>query len=166
MPHKKMSNQARQAKKLIAMIYDAVNQLEKLFPGRRFTPDGIMVGSLGEVLAEIRYNIRLLPPNTPKHDAQELTSGRLIQIRTNQSDATYLCEKPDHLIALKLHRDGTISEIYNGSGSEAWELALEVQPDPNGYRAIRHSKLIKAMKHPGVRIGSRQSISDPQLPGV
>ena len=56
MPHKKSLNQVCQAKKLVASIYDAVNQLGKLFPGRHFTPDGIMVGSLGEVLAEIEYN--------------------------------------------------------------------------------------------------------------
>jgi hypothetical protein len=155
MHRKKMSNRERQAKKLIATIYDAVNRLGKLFPGRHFTPDGIMVGSLGEVLAEIKYNIRLLPPNTPKHDAQELATDRFVQIRTNQGDTAPLREKPDHFLALKLLRDGTIKEIYNGSGSQAWKIALEVKPDPNGFHHIRHNKLIKAMQKPGIRITER-----------
>ena len=34
----------------IADIYRAVAALEQLYPGRKFTPDGHLVGSIGEVI--------------------------------------------------------------------------------------------------------------------
>jgi hypothetical protein len=37
---------------LISQLYELVDQLELMFPGRLFTPDGHMVGSLGEALAD------------------------------------------------------------------------------------------------------------------
>lgn len=134
------------AQKLVASIYRAVGELEELFDGRHFTPDGILVGSLGEVMAEIEYRIKLLPPNTPRHDAIELDTNRFVQIKTNQGKSAYLREEPDFFIALKLLPSGEIEEIYNGPGSPAWELALQVQPDRNGYHAIRHTYLRKKMK--------------------
>jgi len=33
---------------LIRQIYAIVDELERLYPGRRFTPDGHLVGSIGE----------------------------------------------------------------------------------------------------------------------
>ena len=36
---------------IVATIYELVDELERMFPGRYFTPDGHMVGSLGEALA-------------------------------------------------------------------------------------------------------------------
>ena len=35
----------------VANIYRAVRTLEKLYPERKFTPDGHLVGSIGEVIA-------------------------------------------------------------------------------------------------------------------
>lgn len=35
----------------VAAIYLAVAELEGLYPGRKFTPDGHLVGSIGEVVA-------------------------------------------------------------------------------------------------------------------
>lgn len=43
-------------------IYKAVSELEAMFPGRSFTPDGHMVGSLGECLVADAYNLKLMPP--------------------------------------------------------------------------------------------------------
>jgi uncharacterized protein DUF6998 len=130
----------------VASIYGVVDELEELFNGRHFTPDGILVGSLGEVLAEIKYKIELLPPNTPRHDAFEIDTKKFIQIKTNQGDAAYLREEPEYFIALKLLPSGEVEEVYNGPGGPAWELALQVQSDRNGYHAIRHNKLRKRMK--------------------
>lgn len=128
----------------IERIFDAVAELERTYPGRLFTPDGILVGSLGEVRAAEAYKITLLPPNTPDHDAEDETN-RMIQIRTNQGDAAYLKKEPEYLLALKLLKNGDIEEIYNGPGAAAWKLALQVKADPNGYHTIRHSKLRKLM---------------------
>jgi hypothetical protein len=36
---------------LVSRLYEIVDELEEIFPGRHFTPDGHLVGSLGESLA-------------------------------------------------------------------------------------------------------------------
>jgi hypothetical protein len=35
----------------VAAIYKAVEELEAAYPSRKFTPDGHLVGSIGEVIA-------------------------------------------------------------------------------------------------------------------
>ncbi len=57
--------------RLIGRLYDIVDRLEELFPGRKFTPDGHLIGSIGEVIAANLYGLELLPPRA------EASSGRL-----------------------------------------------------------------------------------------
>ena len=47
---------------LIKQLFMLTNELGLLFPGRPFTPDGHLVGSIGEVLASHHYDLHLLPP--------------------------------------------------------------------------------------------------------
>jgi len=49
----------------VADIYWAVVRLEVLYPGRKFTPDGHLVGSIGEVIAAeslAYFHLHNLPP--------------------------------------------------------------------------------------------------------
>jgi hypothetical protein len=55
---------------IVGRLYELVAELERHFPGRKFTPDGHLVGSLGEVLAAYYYELDLLEASTPKHDAR------------------------------------------------------------------------------------------------
>jgi len=41
--------------RLVGRLYEIVSELEELFPGRHFTLDGHIVGSLGDLLAQYRY---------------------------------------------------------------------------------------------------------------
>ena len=43
----------------IKALYDISHDLEELFPGRHYTPDGHMIGSIGEALAASYYNLEL-----------------------------------------------------------------------------------------------------------
>ena len=43
----------------VRTLLDQVNALEALFPGRHFTLDGHLVGSLGEIAAAYHYGIEL-----------------------------------------------------------------------------------------------------------
>lgn len=45
---------------LAKALYAPVGALEVMFPGRHFTPDGHMVGSLGECLVADAYGLKLL----------------------------------------------------------------------------------------------------------
>lgn len=42
---------------LVGQLYELVAHLEGLFMGRRFTPDGHLVGNSGEVIAAYRYGL-------------------------------------------------------------------------------------------------------------
>jgi len=127
---------------VVKRLYDLVNELEVAFPGRPFTPDGHLVGSLGEVLASHYYDLELLPCSTICHDA-ETRDGRLVQIKATQGTGVALRAQPDHLVVILLKRDGTIEEIYNGPGALAWANCGKLQK--NGQSPIRVSKLQQLM---------------------
>jgi len=127
---------------LVAQLYTIVRRLEKLFPGRPFTVDGHLLGSIGEVLAAHRYGLKLRPPSTPGCDADTATNGR-VEVKTTQGESVgFRCEPPA-LIVLKLAPDGSAAEIYNGPGSLVWQHAGK--PGKNGQRTISLTKLRKLM---------------------
>lgn len=125
---------------IVRSVYRAVAELEDLYPGRRFTPDGHMVGSLGEVVAAERYCLNLFEPSHPVHDAFD-QRARLVQIKTTQGTKVGISEKPDYLIVLHMSRTGEFEEVYNGPGAPMWEAAGK--PMKNGQRQISLSKLRK-----------------------
>ena len=127
---------------LIGRLYDIVDELERLFPGRKFTPDGHLVGSIGEVIAAYRYDLELLPGVAETHDAKA-TDGSLVQIKATQVSRIGISSEPEHLLVLKLGRDGSATEVYNGPGSIAWKAAGKMQK--TGQRPLSLSKLRKLM---------------------
>ena len=44
-----MRRRRRRLPQIVREIYELVRELETMAPGRKFTPDGHMVGSLGEL---------------------------------------------------------------------------------------------------------------------
>ena len=127
---------------IITELYSLVSRLEKLFPDRRFTPDGHLVGSIGEVLATHRYSLKLFPSSYQDHDAKT-EDGRLVQIKATQVKSIGLYSRPDNLLVIKIQPDGSYQEIFNGPGNIAWEAAGKMQK--NGQRSISLSKLLKLM---------------------
>ncbi len=127
---------------LVERLYAIVDELETLFPGRHFTPDGHMVGSLGEVLAARRYGLELLPASAERHDAKS-QDGKFNQIKATQGSRVALSSNPDHLIVLRILMDGSIDPIFNGPGSVAWSNAGSM--GKNGQRPISLSKLRSLM---------------------
>lgn len=123
---------------LVAQIYEVVRELEELFPGRRFTPDGHLVGSIGEVLAEHHYGLELCSPSFPGHDGRT-ADGKLVQVKATQRGRIGLRSEPEMLLVLHLSPDGTVHQVFNGPGSIAWEAAGPLQK--NGQRAISVAKL-------------------------
>ena len=107
---------------IIRQLYGLTGRLEELYPGRHFTPDGHMVGSLGEAVASEWYDIELYEASHPVHDAFT-PDGKQVQIKATQSDKIGIGDEPQCLIVLKLGRDGEFTEIYNGPGKDAWEAA-------------------------------------------
>jgi len=129
--------------RLIAGLYEIVSELEAIFPKRHFTPDGHLVGSLGEVLAAYRYGLRLLPASSPQHDA-ETRDGKLVQIKATQGKRVALRSEPDHLLVLKISEDGSFDEVFNGPGPLAWKHVGIRQS--NGQSSVSLTKLRNLME--------------------
>lgn len=123
---------------IIRNIFALVAELEAIYPGRKFTPDGHLVGSIGEAYAAEKYGLTLLPASTERHDAVD-SQGRLYQVKATGGNSIGIRSEPDYLLVLKLNRDGTLVEIYNGAGRPVWEGAGAMQK--NGQRAISVAKL-------------------------
>jgi hypothetical protein len=115
-------------------------ELERAFPGRKFTLDGHLVGSIGEVLAAYSYGLELLPSSSERHDAVA-PDGRMVQIKATQGTGHIaLRSEPEHLIVLLLHSDsGEAREIYNGPGAPVWAVCGKWAS--NGTRSISLAKL-------------------------
>ena len=123
---------------LIQELYSIVERLEGHFPGRRFTPDGHLVGSIGEVLASYHYGLELLPASAETHDAKA-PNGTLVQVKATQGRSVGIRSEPQHLIVIRILPDGRAEEAYNGPGKLVWDNAGRMQK--NGQRPISLSKL-------------------------
>lgn len=122
----------------IQKLYRISHELEEMFPGRHYTPDGHMIGSIGEALAASCYGLTLFEASAQTHDAQA-PDGRLLQIKATQIDRISISSEPEWLIVLEIHKDGTFSEVYNGPGKLAWEHCGKMQK--NGQRPISLARL-------------------------
>ena len=128
---------------LVQQLYAVVGELEDHFPGRKFTPDRHLVGSIGEVLAAYHYGLDLYTASAPAHDAC-CPEGREVQVKATQGRSVGLRCEPEHLLVLKLDQSGGFDEVYNGPGSLAWAAAGKMQK--NGQRSVSTSKLAALMK--------------------
>ena len=126
---------------LVAKLWDIVRELEKIFPGLHFTPDGHLVGSLGEALASHYYGITLYPASHKKHDGQK--EGIQVQVKATQGNRVAIRSEPEHLLILKLHKDGTFDEVYNGPGKPVWAQVVHKPRPSNGQYQIGLAKLLK-----------------------
>ena len=125
---------------LVTQLYTTVNELEAMFPGRYFTPDGHMVGSLGECLVADAYNLELKTASNKGYDAVTET-GLEVEIKATQSKSVAFRSQPQHTIIIKILRDGTFEEIYNGPGALVWDQFTGKRLPSNGQFQISLNKL-------------------------
>lgn len=128
---------------LIASIYETVQELEEMFKGRRFTPDGHMVGSLGEALASHYYGVVLSPASAKCHDGT--CAGKSVQVKATQRDSVALSSCPNHLLVLKIDKRGSFDEIYNGPGDIVWATVAGKPLPKNGQHQVRLTRLRRLM---------------------
>lgn len=129
---------------MLRRIYDAIDELERMFPGRHFTPDGHLVGSRGEALASFHYGIELDQASAECHDGT--CGNRRVQVMATQGDRLALSSEPEHLLVLRLMRDGTFSEEYNGPGNLAWSLVSHKPRPKNGQYQVSLVALRRLME--------------------
>ena len=129
-----------QVANLLDDLYSASDGLEKIFPGRKFTLDGHLVGSIGEVVAAYIFDLDLNPASTLGHDATT-RDGRNVEIKLTQGRSVAIRHEPEHLIVMHRPKGGPIKIIYNGPGSLAWTAAGKMQK--NGQRPISLTRLAR-----------------------
>jgi hypothetical protein len=121
----------------VAAIYKAVEQLETAYPGRKFTPDGHLVGSIGEVVAAEALGLTLYPGSHPGHDAYDANGDVQIKMTRGQSVSLYAtCVR---LVVLKVTSPEQAEIVYDGPGEPAWTAAGKMQK--NGQCAVSLAKL-------------------------
>lgn len=125
---------------LLKQLYATVSEMETMFPGRHFTPDGHMVGSLGECLVADAYNLELKTASNKGYDAIT-ESGVEVEIKATQSSSVAFRSQPQHAIVIKILRDGTFEEIYNGPGALVWEQFNGKRLPSNGQFQVSLNKL-------------------------
>lgn len=97
-------------------IFRGINDLRNAFDNRRqFTIDGRLVGDIGEVIAELEYDLIIDDVSQPGHDATT-PNQRRVQIKATFKDSLTLSTVPDLYLGLKIFEDGSFEEIYNGPG--------------------------------------------------
>ncbi len=129
---------------IIREIYKCVAELEAMFPGRHFTPDGHMVGSIGEAIAAHYYGFdELFVASKLSHDGR--VGDRLVQVKATQKKGIAISSEPQHLLVFKLHKEGSFDEIYNGPGDRVWALVSGKQIPKNGQYQVSVAKLMRLM---------------------
>ena len=127
-------------RKLIKDLYATVRELELMFPGRHFTPDGHMVGSIGECLVADAYGLKLMTASNKGYDAVS-DSGLKIEIKATQSSSAAFRSEPEHTIVIQILPDGNFDEIYNGPGKLVWDQFRDKELPTNGQFQISLNKL-------------------------
>lgn len=128
--------------RVLDALYRATDRLEQLFPGRKFTPDGHLVGSIGEVVAAYMFDLDLRRGSNKGHDA--VTRGnngavRQVEVKLTQGTSVAVRHEPAHLIVLQRKKGHRVEVVFNGPGQEAWAGARNF--GSNGQRPISVSKL-------------------------
>lgn len=123
----------------VQKLIEIVAKLEAEFPGRHFTLDGHLIGSIGEVMAAYYYGVELYKASTEKHDG--VVNEREVQVKITQQDDVIISTEPDYLIVMYLTRKGEVYEVYNGTGKQAWETASK--RDSHNNRHMRLNKLLE-----------------------
>jgi len=113
-----------------------------MFPRRHFTPDGHMVGSIGECLVADAYDLELMPASNKGFDAIS-KSGKQVEIKATQSNTVAFRSRPEHAIAIKILPNGSFEEIYNGPGEIVWNYFEGRKVPSNGQFQISIFKLKK-----------------------
>jgi hypothetical protein len=121
----------------VAAIYRAIEELSAMYPGRKFTPDGHLVGSIGEVVAAKALNLTLYPASRPGHDAHDSKGD--VQIKMTAGKSISLYATCDRLVVLQVINPQEAEIIYDGPGAPVW--AASGKPQKNGQSSIRLSKL-------------------------
>jgi hypothetical protein len=121
----------------VATIYRAVRELEIKYPARKFTPDGHLVGSIGEVIAAEALGLTLYGMSHPGHDAYDHNGD--VQIKMTAGNRVSMYDQSARLVVLRVISPEEAEIVYDGPGEPVWRATSK--GGKNGQRSISIAKL-------------------------
>ena len=109
--------------------------------GRPFSPDGHLVGSLGEVFAADALDLRLMKPSNRGFDAVD-SLGQRVEIKATTRNSIALSAAgtdAERLVVVVFDDNGVGAIAYDGPSQVVWDAAGV--PQANGQRQIALSTL-------------------------
>ena len=122
----------------VARIYRAVAELEARYHPRKFTPDGHLVGSIGEVVAVEALGLKLYKMSRAEHDACD-SEGCEVQIKMTGGKSVAMYSDCSRLVVLRIVTPEEAEIVYDGPGAPAWASAGKA--GKNGQRVVSLAKL-------------------------
>ena len=118
---------------------------------RKFTPDGRMVGDIGEVIAAICYQVEL--HDEGRHHWDATYNRRNVQIKATGAKGTYLKEPPNEgfadglLMVFYIDRESGEDElVYNGDIQRVWDALNHMKTNRAGEKVISLDRLRRLRK--------------------
>jgi len=128
----------------IQQMLNIVESLQQKYPKKKFTLDGRLVGDIGEILVENDYDLELYEGLEKHHDGIS-SDDRKVQIKTTMKNSlTFPVDHtPDFYIAIKVHEDGTYTEVFNGPGEIAQKAVANRAPTKTNLHSVSLFALAK-----------------------
>lgn len=131
-------------KQKLTELLSIVDELEEQFPEKKFSLDGHLLGSIGEVLAKYYYQVKPYRNSNKTHDGE--VDGKRVQIKITQGDSININDVPDYLLVLFLDKkDKSVYEVYNGP----CEWLKDCKRTKNGWYSRTLNKLAEKDKDIG-----------------
>lgn len=136
----------------LEQLLQIVEQLETEYAdyNRKFTIDGHLIGSIGEVIVAEAFDLELEKNSTPVIDAHTKDgTDRTVQIKATQIDRVSFSSKhenedvPDQVIVISIDKTGNWKVEFNGPGKLIYENLGK--PQKNGQSQISLTKLRRLM---------------------
>jgi hypothetical protein len=126
------------------------------------------------VLAAEKYGLKLLNENTPIHDAEEIASGRMVQIKSSFKGYCYFPfgedRVPDYFLSIVIEEDGKIVELFNGPGQvivDSYIKKSKLVPYKNSYYTLAKGILKKLNKEvedaKKIKVISTQTVNERNI---
>jgi hypothetical protein len=148
--------------KSITMLLQIVDELQQAHPAKKFTLDGRLIGDIGEILTEEYYDVSLYEGMSHHHDGVS-RDGRKVQIKATMKESlTFPADHiPDYYLGIKINRDGSLVEVFNGPGSAAAK-AIERRKHS---KTNLHSISIRVLAELSTKVKAEERIPHRATPG-
>ena len=147
-------------KKKIAAIYKIANELGHEFNISKCTPDGHLLGAIGQIAAKIAFDLQF-GSHEKEHNCiwSDKNQTINIQVRCTGRGSIAIRKEPEYLIAIEISETGKIFLLFNGPGKVVWEK-IKHQKQPQKTATINQLKEAQLEVSPKYQIPIKRNLFD------